>query len=241
MPSAPRITATLGLPGSASTWVFNVARELVIAQHGANAVHSVFSDQVQPVLEDAHAQQRYIVWKLHQPEPNWQSFARQMQAKIILSLRDPRDAMLSLMRRFNYDVAEACGTMRRSLRSIEELAKDGHPVLRYEDRFFERPVTVGAIAGHIGVALGDAERARIFATYETETVRQFGRRLDSLPPERIKTIEGSTRYDAVTQIHGGHIGDQRIGKWREEFDHTQRRTVTALLSPWLQTLGYDAE
>ena len=235
------VTATIGVYGSASTWVFNVVRELAIAQHGADKVHAIFSDTLQKVLEDPQARDRHLVWKLHRPDKGWPLFAALTRARVILTVRDPRDAMLSMMQRFGSEMDAACAAVLQALRGIAENSASPHFGLRYESRFFDRPETVRDLACYLGLSVAEAEQRRIFETYRTERVRQFGLAIDTLPPERVKPVGDVSRYDVVTQIHHAHIGDQRIGKWRDQFDAEQRRIVNARFAPYLRAFGYESE
>jgi len=229
------------LYGSASTWVFNVLRELSIAQYGADRVLAVFSDSVQQILEDPRAPGRHIVWKLHRPDRSWGVFASLSRAKIILTLRDPRDATLSMMQRFGTGFAPALGAVLQATQAVAAAASKGAPGLRYEDRFFDRPATVAKLAQHLGLTVQPADQARIFDTYATEQVRRFGLALDTLPPDRVKSVGTATSYDEVTQIHRRHIGDQRIGKWRDQLDPVQRATANKQFAPFLRAFGYETE
>ena len=49
----PGLIATIGLHGSASTWVFNVIRELMIAALGERQVLAVYADKMEDVPESA--------------------------------------------------------------------------------------------------------------------------------------------------------------------------------------------
>ena len=40
------MVATIGLHGSASTWVFNVVRELMIASFGENRISAVYTEEL---------------------------------------------------------------------------------------------------------------------------------------------------------------------------------------------------
>lgn len=233
--------ATLGVYGSASIWVFNVLRELAIAQHGDDKVHAIFSDSVQNVLEDPQARGRHIVWKLHRPDKSWPLFAELARARVVLTIRDPRDAMLSMMQRFGSDLDAACHAVSQALARVAESTAAPHFGLRYEDRFFDKPETVRALARYVGLSVDEAEQTRIFETYATERVRQFGLAIDTLPPERVRPVGEVSRYDVVTQIHQRHIGDQRIGKWRDQLDAEQRKTVNARFAPFLRGFGYESE
>jgi hypothetical protein len=49
----PRLIATIGLHGSASTWVFNVVRELLVAALGEQQVLAVYADKMEDVPDPA--------------------------------------------------------------------------------------------------------------------------------------------------------------------------------------------
>ncbi len=233
------VTATLGVYGSASTWVFNVLRELSIVCYGPERVHAIFSDSVQVVLEDPLTRGRHIVWKLHQADESWPAFAALSRARVVLTIRDPRDAIASIMQRFGVGITTACADVVGTLKRVAECTAEGHLGLRYEDSFFNKPETVRALAQYCDCPVSPAEEARIFALYTTERVRQLGLAVDSLPPSRVRTIGNWTRYDGVTQIHRNHIGDQRVGKWRVYFDAAEQAAINARLAPYLRAFRYD--
>src|SRR5579875_1814317 len=145
----PRVVMTIGLYGSASTWVFNVARELMIAQHGPARIHAVYSDTVAKVVEDRQVLGRYLVWKMHYGEPQWDVFAQLADPTVILSVRDPRDAALSMVNRFNTAFELAANAVGRCCNRVLHLPPNAFPVLRYEDGFFRDPQTVRDIAAYL--------------------------------------------------------------------------------------------
>ena len=58
-PSAARVIVTVGFHGSASTWAFNVARELMIAALGAD---------LQPIIAAAHTAHNLIHINVRSPD-----------------------------------------------------------------------------------------------------------------------------------------------------------------------------
>jgi hypothetical protein len=218
--SAPRISvaATLGVYGSASTWVFNVLRELRIAHYGADRVHAIF---------------------LHRADDSWPAFAALCRARVVLTIRDPRDAMVSIMQRFGVGLAAACADVVQTLQRVAEGSAAGYPGLLYEDGFFARPETVQVLAAYFGWIVDDGEQARIFERYTTAQVRAFGQALDTLPAARLRRIGDWTCFDAVTQIHRAHIGDQVVGKWRQHFDAAEQAAINRRLAPYLRAFHYE--
>ena len=234
---APKIVATVGLHGSASTWVFNVARELLVDAAGEAGVLAIYADQAGEVPEVAARAGRHVVLKSHQGSDGLDALLAREAAVILLSVRDPRDAVLSMVQRFHEPVAHAAHALARDCARVIRLAEAGHPVLRYEDRFFADPATVARLAVQLGVTPGAAAREAIFARYTTDSVRAFTRAVPDLPPERLAR-DARVVFDRVTQIHHTHIGDARTGKWRE-LPGNLPAELTGFFAPVLERLGYE--
>jgi hypothetical protein len=234
----PRLIMTVGLYSSASTWAFNVVRELMIAQHGEARVCALYSDVIATVLENRQVLGRYAVWKMHFGEPAWDVFAQLTDPTILLTVRDPRDAILSLVNRFNSPFDAAAQAVARCCNRALQCAHAGYPVLRYEDRFFADSGAVGGIAEYIGAAVDAGTRERIFARYTTDAVRALAAQVEALPAQRVKGDPAIDLYDDVTQIHRGHIGDGSVGKWRRQLTAEQQQAITARFAPFLQRFGY---
>jgi hypothetical protein len=98
-PHGSRVVMTTGLHGSASTWVFNVARELMIATFGAEAVLSFFAETPTSLLAYPGVSGRHIVCKTHR-RADLPTSASEGAAAVIVTVRDPRDCVFSLMGRF---------------------------------------------------------------------------------------------------------------------------------------------
>jgi hypothetical protein len=229
---------TLGIHGSASTWVFNVARELLVARFGAASVHPCHALRADDLRNLPAGPGRHVVAKTH-GWPTLPAFAAEWQARAIISVRDPRDAVLSVMQRFGEPFERSLQGIAQDCRAVLACAGAGFPALRYEDRFFEQPATVGAIAAYLRLPVEPSTAAEIFMTYSTDAVRRFAAGMGGLPPERLDG-QGSFRFDRLTQITNTHIGDGRVGKWRDQLDPRQQALVTTVLRPFLARFGYDA-
>jgi hypothetical protein len=232
-----RLIVTIGLHGSASTWVYNIVRELMIARHGPDEVVALYADFVAGLLEERGLTSRHVVWKTHHGGPHWEDFARACRPTVLLSVRDPRDAALSLSGRFGIDRERAAQAIAPTCLRAIQCADKGHTVLRYEDRFFDDPDTVALIARLIGAEAPAAVQERIFESYRTAAVRAFAAELDGLPAER-RAGGDEVPHDRVTQIHRTHIGDGRVGKWRDLLTPAQQRAFTVFFGPFLTRFGY---
>ena len=234
----PRVVVTQGLYGSASTWVFNVARELYLAAFGADSVLALYSDSLTKVLGHPDLRGRRVVWKMHRGEPDFTGFVELAYPAVLLSVRDPRDAVLSLIERFKVAPQTALAAIDACCSRLLPLAERGFPVLRYEDGYFAKPETVAAIAAHLRLPADAAAQGRIFTAYESDAVRAAAASVASLPPERLEGDAAVDLYDSVTQIHRNHIGDQRVGKWRSRIAAEDQPRLTDHFAPFLRRFGY---
>jgi hypothetical protein len=231
---APPLIATIGLHASASTWVFNVVRELMIAAVGDERVVTLYADRMDQLPDEPT---RHVVIKSHHGSEELDAWLAAEQALVFLSVRDPRDACISMTQRFKAPLDHTVAWIMNDCNRLMRLASLGHPLLRYEDRFFEDTSAVGRVARSMGLSPSPEVTDSIFTRYKTEEVRSFARKLADLPPERL-TMVGAFRMDRVTQILAPHIGDGGSGKWYDLPARSQAE-LTRLFSPFLDRFGYE--
>jgi hypothetical protein len=218
---------------SASTWVFNVVREVLIATMGKIQVVSLYADQREQ-LPDVVG--RCLVIKSHHGSAGLDSWLSETGARIFLSVRDPPDACVSMCQRFQSPLAHCAQWIGNDCNRLLRLAPQGYPLLRYEDRFFDDKDMVKRIAVSLALQLPPEMIDTIFDRYRTQAVRTFAESLEQLPPERLTTVV-KFPMDRVTQILGPHIGDTLSGKWRDLPAHVQDE-LTRVFRPFLDRFGY---
>lgn len=221
-----RLVATVGLHASASTWVFNVVRELMVAAFGTQDVLSLYTEEPGDLPERLSRANQHIVLKSHHGSAGFDAWLESVSAAMFLSVRDPRDASVSMSHRFNAPLETAAGWLVNDCRRMVTLCKR-YPLLKYEERFFEHRATVDQIAKALDLELNSTVTEAIFNRYATGAVRTLAQRLS----------DDASEMDEVTQIHRGHIGDARSGKWRE-LPGDVPRELTRLFAPYLEPLGY---
>ena len=231
----PSIVATIGLHGSASTWVYNIVRELLVADHGVEAMKACYADRMDDLPSDFGAAMRVVI-KSHHGSPEFDAFLRAHSATMIVSLRDPRDAALSMTQRFRAPLQHTVQWVLRDCRHMAAVLDEAELVLKYEDRFFDQHAVVDKIAHSLGSTADIDKKSQIFESYRTEAVRAFAAGIFNLPTERVDQTEAS-RYDRLTQIHNIHVGDAQSGKWRHLPRETQDK-MTEVFSPYLRRFGY---
>ncbi len=234
MSAPPPITATIGLHGSASTFIFNITRELLEQAAGPGKLTSLYADQPEQLPSPTPDT---LLIKSHHGSQTLDSWLVRHGARSILSIRDPRDAALSMALRFKAPLKDAVAWLVNDCNRILRVSGLGFPIFRYEQRFFERPEAVYAIAAHLGLRPPAADIEAIFNRYTTAQVRNFANNLTTLPPERLTKVN-EWDMDRLTQILGPHIGDTKSGKY-QGLPPELRGQITAIFRPFLDRFGYE--
>jgi hypothetical protein len=240
-PPTPQKTliATIGFHGSGSTWVFNIAREL--ARHAADHTDPVsgYADAIADLPPHADNPTLWRVLKSHYGSAEMDAWLETAGARYLLTVRDPRDAALSMQQRFTLTLQSAVQIVVNDCRRIHALrTRPDHLLLRYETGFFRSPATILAIASWLGISLTPPEADAIAARYTPEATAAFAAAIATLPPDRIgaRGAQGGT-FDRLTNIHDVHIGDMRTGKWRDLPPDVQTE-ITRIFQPFLEAFDY---
>lgn len=238
-PLPPRFIATIGLHGSGSTWAFNIARELARHATGVDPV-SGYADTIAELPQGADDPALWRVVKSHHGSAVMESWLETARARILLTLRDPRDASLSMHQRFRLPLADAVRIVFNDCRRLHTLrTRPGHLLLRYESGFFRTPAAIHTIAAWLALPLDAPTAVSLAARYTPEATKAFAAALATLPPDRLGDRGTTdTKFDRLTNIHDVHIGDLRTGKWRDLPPHLQTE-ITRIFLPWLEAFGYE--
>lgn len=239
-----RIILCAGLKSSGSTWLYNATGQLVRASARSAGrrvrISRFYADDVSDFPAAAQSSDILIV-KTHIPSPALRFLTRFTHGSVLLTIREPRDAIASLMQRFGHKFEDCLAEVSAGAAALVALAVSGnHLLLRYEDRFYERQSVLPRIARYLRLDLGLDDGTGLFAdirrSLEQDKVSEqiarlarkglFGRRLD---PDR---------FDPKTHWHPGHIGDGRIGKYKEVLSAAQTRTVLVRTRAYRDFFGY---
>jgi hypothetical protein len=199
-----------GLYGSGSTWTFNLMRGLLEAG-GRDFVSEYFEHKIPMAWLESHARAPTLLMKTHKPCDILVGCALQ-GAPVVLTVRDPRDAVASLMTRFSYTCEEAIGVVLDSAEHLLRLAAVCEPlILKYEDGYLSDPATVERIAGFLALAASEPTRRQLFARLSADSVRRFIG--DRFKDRERSSLEAKDEFDAVTHWHPRHVGDGKVGKY----------------------------
>ena len=217
------IVLCLGMPGSASTLVFNLVREILL-EADPGAVAAVEATSL-PALEAALAgapPPRSIAIRAHTASDALLGLLGAAGAQAVPSARDPRDCLASLRARLGGSAVGWCTEVARSFAAVATVqARWGAEVLGYEVASAEGRALVGGLAARLGLALPAAAAARIAGRWTRGAVQA---RLERVAREAPPSGYG-WRSDPATGLNEAHLGDGRIGKWRDALPEAERALV----------------
>jgi len=230
----------LGLHSSASTWIFNAARKIaeVLLPDKPIVAPFVLRSIDLPSFDEG---ERLIIVKSHETDEAAAVELGNRAQAIWISIRDPRDAVASLVtyNRLDFDAA------------LHQIAIDArfcgrfvcHPrarLFRFESQFSDAPETVDQIAAGFHAILPRISRDRIFSELRRSTIEAFICQLEQLP--RALRPSPTRVVDPVTKWHNHHANRTgQIGRWRRELTSLQASAIERELTDWMVSFGYSTE
>ncbi|HEX3944512.1 MAG TPA: sulfotransferase domain-containing protein [Rhizomicrobium sp.] len=240
MKTGGRIVLCAGLKSSGSTWLYNAVIQLmrfsVRASGDRRPVRSFYAEDV-ATFPPAARQTDSLIIKTHIPSPALRFLVRFTGGTVLISVREPRDAIASLMQRFDHEFDTCLEEVSAGAAAVLELANSGgHLLLRYESRFTQNRTSLTRIASYLGAAVNRDILEKIRSNLTPENVT---RKVEAL---RRKGAFGRkpnpNSFDPLTHWHPGHVGDRRIGKYAEVLSSAQQRATLRHLHEYCRTFGY---
>ena len=230
-----------GMFASGSTWLYNAA--LAVAAHleppplePRRPVQGrfVFDDHDTVGLEASPIQ--HIV-KAHQAKDRVRAIAARAEA-IVVTVRDPRDAVVSLMQYQNFSFYRALLNVRVAAEACVLLGASPRAVtLHYERGFIDDPATLDGLAACLGGAIPRARRDAIFRQTRRQAVEAF---IAGLAQGPATIVDGDgDMYDRASHWHRHHAGRTgEIGRFRRLLYPAQIQGIEATLGDWMACFGY---
>lgn len=224
------------MQASASTWIYNVTLDLArlfISDQPVKGVFIPYRANLQQ-LQDPGA---ISVVKSHGVDASTEAGLSARARVIIVSVRDPRDCVASLVKYHNIPFGEAVQDVQQAALTCARFAKDKRSIfLRYESQFTEKPETIDQIAAVFGHRLTEDQRNHAFQNSRREAIEKLINDLEQRPTaQRI----GNVIYDAERQWHKVHANRTgAIGKWRDIFTPRDIARIELRLAPWMREFGY---
>lgn len=225
-----------GMFASGSTWLYNVALAVACDLDPRARVEGrfVFSKADAAGLDGGGV--HHIV-KAHQAKQGVEAIAAGADA-IIVTLRDPRDAVVSLMQYQGFSFNRALLNVRNAAEACLYLGMQPQAVvLHYETGFVDDPATIDGVARHMGGAISPQRRDEIFQATRRPNLEAFIARIEARP-SAIVDRDGDV-YDLATHWHKHHAGRTgETGRWRRLLYPAQVGGIETSLADWMETFGY---
>lgn len=222
---------------SGSTWLFNAARAVAATLYPAQRIAGHFADATtSPRLPRA-----LNVVKTHDLPP---AAARRLAERadvILISLRDPRDAVTSMMQHMALPFPTALERAAASIPLAAGFTRDARSSLFiYESRFTETPETFDSLATALGGTLTEPQRAELFAATRRSKIEEKISRLAELPTAW-RNPDGDL-LDRDTQWHHHHAGRSgESGRWRHTLTPPEVALTEQKLADFMRNFGYLGE
>ena len=224
------------MQASASTWVYNLTLDLARLSMPHQPIKGIFIPYRGNLRQFDDTSAVPIV-KSHGVDASTESGLSQHARAIIISIRDPRDCVASLIKYHNISFREALQDVQHAAATCAHLAKDKRSVfLRYESQFTEKPETLDQIAAVFGQRLSEDQRNQTFRNSRREAIEDLISNLEQHPTAR---RVGNDIYDAERQWHKFHANRTgAIGKWRDIFTPRDAARIELRLAAWMHDFGY---
>jgi len=227
----------LGMYASGSTWLYNAARETARALHPAREITGTYAERIEE-LRGLRPEDLNIV-KTHDLGPAEARFMAANATSILITVRDPRDAVTSLMQHMRHPFGKALERVERSGAFCAALARDGRAeILSYDAGFTDEPATFDRLAAVLGGALDSAQRAGLFAASRREEIEALIARIEELPG-MARDVKSGDVVDLETQWHRHHAGRTgEIGRWRRLLPPEAARAIERRMAGFMAQFGY---
>jgi len=221
-----RVVWCLGMYASASTWLFNVVRQMAAARG------PVLTYFVSDTINEASFERSGLhIIKSHEIKGaaalNW---LERRTEKIFVTIRDPRDAVASLIMYHGYTFERALAHVDQAARLCVRFAADGRSIFwPYESGFFEQPDRVRQIAAHLGWQITESECDEIFSAMRRENVEAYIAKLPQMSGVLQDRVSGDM-LDPQTHWHTHHAGrNGEVGRWKHSLTAEQVAAVATKL------------
>ena len=221
------IVAIAGMPRSASTFSFNIARELLGA---TGSVAAISDNTLNPKLAEDTA---HLIIKTHNPD---QPLMEQIAGKKIPCLctyRKPEDAIASWVRVFGGTVESATIIMESWLEWHVKI-HDKVLNLSYEQIETNQLDTIIRIQIYLTGCKDLSQAEKLNETYQKSALKD---RIDALQKSDDTTDIGFSYYDNKTFFHRRHISSIRSIAAEDEFSPSQISTIRNQLIEYIDGNG----
>lgn len=233
--SGKHVAITGGMFGAGTTWTFNILRNASLGRR--QSVFSTYAEDITLALVSKLHSHDVLILKGHMLGEQSSEFVRLGIAKLFAPVRDPRDAICSLMNRFDYSFASALRSVAHSAENILTTQINlPHLALRYEDGFMNEVHSVEKICAFLGWGISKQDAHDLLEELRPEKVKSLIKRLEE--DRTIARTRPKYSADKETSWHPNHVGDMKIGKYHSQLSSRQLEQANERLRKFIEHFGY---
>jgi hypothetical protein len=221
---------------SGSTWLFNATRDVAAVLYPDQRITGHFAEGLKGLKKLPPA---LNVVKTHDLPQAAAGFLLERADVILISLRDPRDAVTSMMQHMGESFLQALQRVETSAHFAARFAGDARAVLfPYESGFTESEAAFGQLAAALGETLTQAQRRDLFAATRRSKIEKKISQLTELPTVWRNPATGDV-VDTDTQWHHHHAGRSgESGRWRRMLPPQGAALIEKRMAGFMQAFGY---
>jgi hypothetical protein len=222
----------LGMYSSGSTWLYNAVRAVALeVGTPRRAGFAANFRALAALLADDNA----AIVKTHELDAKGAKLAARQAAAILVTIRDPRDAVASMIKNMQLTAKAALELVHHSALQVREFSGDERArVFRYEDGFIDDPAIFDALAAMLGAQLGKPARQKLFADSRRDVIDAAIARMVASADKRVADV-----VDPVSQWHGHHANRTgEVGRWVRALTPETLALVETRLGGWMVENGY---
>jgi hypothetical protein len=230
----------LGMYASASTWLFNATRQVAGCVLPGTRVAGCYAETL-GVLEALDPGVLNIV-KTHCLDREGTNYAAAHATHILISVRDPRDGVTSLMQHMRHSFVQALEKIETSGNYCGQFANDPRAVLfSYEDGFTDDPATFTRLAGIFNRQLGAGDISALHAANTRAAIDAKIAALEQLPtaytdPRSGDVVDTDTHWH---RHHGNRTGE--VGRYARLLPPEGIRIIETRMSGFMEQFGYNRQ
>jgi hypothetical protein len=201
-----------GMPRSASTWSYNVIKELLRRCFPGEAIQGGRTEAPVQFLRSLAPEARHAVMKCHSLTPLGRTLARTGAAKVVYTTRDLSDAVASALAKFEIPYEQIIEVYKLSLQLHAFHRKTGNAVIvHYEDVLHRPSHAIRQIADYL--TKGRATNVMIDEIASQTSFERMRQKVEEINAMDESCLDDS--FDLETLLHRNHMGDGRSGRGRE--------------------------
>lgn len=219
----PRIISCVGMPRSGSTWIYNA---VLAAAKTSGKARGSFSDDFPEDLASFAREDVQLVLKSHEPTGRLISLLDILDAPVVLTVRDPRDCIVSMMQAFGFDFEQSTRRIRDSsiaLGQLKDFAKA--KTVKYEN-CVDRMAVLQDLYAFLDLDIEASAAANIFESLTSEAVERSISEM--IEQGALDEDQPAGSWTEETHWHPNHIGDGATGKFVQHLDQAQSDYVISL-------------